>query len=154
MKLIIESLVLSHLNYSLSVWGPVLHQNHLQRLKRMQNLAVCLCRNLKKFDHITEHYRAARWLPLEYLILKRCLCLINHQYHGYRCIALCPSLQFGQFHQYGTRVRSTSAHIERYRLSYTQNHFRYKFTHWWNSLPQHVTSMGSFSYSLFNICVV
>ena len=104
-KLLIDSLVFSHLNYSLPVWGPSLHQNHLQRLKRMQNRGVRLCRNLKKFDHITEHYRALRWLPLEYLIQYRCLCLMNRQYHGYRCIDLCPPLQFGRFHQYGTRVR-------------------------------------------------
>ena len=54
MKLLIDSLVFSHVNYSLPVWGPSLHQNHLQRLKRMQNRAVRLCRNLKKFDHITD----------------------------------------------------------------------------------------------------
>ena len=150
MKLLIDSLVFSHVNYSLPVWGPSLHQTHFQRLKRMQNRAVRLCRNLKKFDHITEHYRALRWLPLEYLIQYRCLCLMNRQYHGYKCIALCPPLQFGRFHQYGTRVRPTSAHIERCRLSHTQKHFRYKASHWWNSLPQHITSVGTFSYSLFN----
>ena len=111
-KLLIDSLVFSHLNYSLPVWGPSLHQNHLQRLKRMQNRGVRLCRNLKKFDHITEHYRALQWLPLEYLIQYRCLCLMNRQYHGYICIDLCPPLQFGRFHQYGTRVRSTFAEIQ------------------------------------------
>ena len=86
MKLLIDSLVFSHLNYSLPVWGPSLHQNHLQRLKRMQNRAVHLCRNLNKFDHVTDHYRALRWLPLEYLIQYRCLCTMNRQYHGHRCI--------------------------------------------------------------------
>ena len=115
MKLLIDSLVFSHLNYSLPVWGPSLHQNHLQRLKRMQNRAVHLCRNLKKFDHVTDHYRALRWLPLEYLIQYRCLCTMNRQYHGHRCIPLCPPLKFGRFHQYGTRVGSTFACIERYR---------------------------------------
>ena len=103
MKLLIDSLVFSHLNYSLPVWGPSLHQNHLQRLKRMQNRAVHLCRNLNKFDHVTDHYRALRWLPLEYLIQYRCLCTMNRQYHGHRCIPLCPPLKFGRFHQYGTR---------------------------------------------------
>ena len=150
MKLLIDSLVFSHLNYSLPVWGPSLHQNHLQRLKRMQNRAVHLCRNLNKFDHVTDHYRALRWLPLEYLIQYRCLCTMNRQYHGHRCIPLCPPLKFGRFHQHGTRVGSTFACIERYRLSYTQRYFRYKSTHWWNSLAQHVTSEGTFSYNVFN----
>ena len=66
----------------------------------MQNRAVRLCRNLKKSDHITEHYRALRWLPLEYLIQYKCLCLMNRQYHGHRCVTLSPPLRFGRFHQY------------------------------------------------------
>ena len=149
-KLLIDSLVLSHLNYSLPVWGPSLHQNHLQRLKRMQNRAVRLCRNLKKSDHITEHYCALRWLPLEYLIQYKCLCLMNRQYHGHRCVTLSLPLRFGRFHQYGTRVRASFACIERYRLSCTQKHFRHKSTHWWNSLPPHVTFEGTFSFNVYN----
>ena len=91
MKFLIDPLVFSHLNYSLPVWGPSLHQNQLQQLKRMQNRAVHLCRNLKNHGHITKHYRALRWLPLEYQIQFKCLCVMNHQYHhSRRCIALCP----------------------------------------------------------------
>ena len=148
MKLLIDPLVFSHLNYSLPVWGPSLHHNHLQRLNRMQNRAVRLCRNLNKFDHVTDHYHALRWLPLEYLIQYRCLCIMNRQYHGHRYIPLCPPLKFGLFHQYGTRVGSILR--DSYRLSHTQRHFHYKSTHWWNSLSQHVTSEGTFSYNVFN----
>ena len=120
MKLLIDPLVFFHLNYSLPVSGPSLHQNQLQRLKRMQNRAVGLCRNLKKHDHVTEHYHALRWLPLEYQIQYKCLCVMNHQYcHGRQCMALCLLLQFGRSHLYGTRLMSTFAHIERCRLSST-----------------------------------
>ena len=114
MKLLIDPLVFSHLNYSLSVWGPSLQQNQLQQLKRMQNQAVRLCRNLKKYDHITEHYRILRWLPLECLIQYQCLCVMSRQYYGHCCIALCPPLKFGQSHWYGTRAMSTFAHTERH----------------------------------------
>ena len=126
MKLLIDPLVFSHLNYSLPVWGHSLHQNQLQRLKRMQSRAVHLCRNLKKHDHVTEHYRTLWLLPLEYQIQYKYLCVMNHQYHRDRwCITLCPPLQFWRCHLYGTRLMSTFVHIERCRLSSTQKHFRY-----------------------------
>ena len=60
LKLLTESLVLSHLNYCLPVWGVLLHTQSLQRLKRMQNRA-------------------------EALIQYRSLCLMHHQF---RCITL------------------------------------------------------------------
>jgi len=40
LKLLTESLVLSHLNYALPVWGPALGHDLLARLVRMHNRAV------------------------------------------------------------------------------------------------------------------
>ena len=45
LKLLIESLVLAHLNYCLLIRGVLLHTQSLQKLKRMQNKAVPLYRN-------------------------------------------------------------------------------------------------------------
>ena len=56
-KLLIESLVFPHLNYCLPVWGPPLTQQLSQRLERMQNRTVRLCKHLSKFDHVSEYYR-------------------------------------------------------------------------------------------------
>ena len=69
LKLLTESLVLSHLNYCLPIWGvslhtQSLHTQSLQRLKRMQNRAVHLCRNLHKYDHVSEHCQYLKWLQL------------------------------------------------------------------------------------------
>ena len=47
-----------------TVWGPLLTRQPLQGLERMQNQAVRLCKHLTKFDHILEHYRQLKWLPL------------------------------------------------------------------------------------------
>ena len=46
MKMLLESLVLSHLSYCVVVWGPFLGSILLQRLQRMQNRAVRLCCDL------------------------------------------------------------------------------------------------------------
>ena len=40
LKLLMDSLVMSHMQYALSVWGPSLTQNQLLRLQRLQNHAV------------------------------------------------------------------------------------------------------------------
>ena len=47
-KMLLESLVLSHLSYCVTVWGPSLGSTLLQRLQRMQNHAVRLCYDLRK----------------------------------------------------------------------------------------------------------
>ena len=56
MKMLLESLVLPHLSYCVTVWGPSLGSILLQRLQRMQNCAVRLCCiscNLRKCDHVS-----------------------------------------------------------------------------------------------------
>ena len=62
-KLLMESLVFSHLSYALPVWGPSLNQRLFQRLEHSQNRVVRLCKNLSRFDHVSGHYRSLRWLP-------------------------------------------------------------------------------------------
>ena len=81
MKLLIDSLVFSHLTYALPVWGTSVKQSLTQRLVRFQNRAVRLLYNLQRMDHVTEYYRYAEWLPLPQLVMYRSLCLMFYQYH-------------------------------------------------------------------------
>ena len=136
LKLLVESLVFSHLSYALSVWGPSLNQQLLQRLERSQNRAVRLCRNLSRFDHVSGHYRALRWLPLQQLIQFRSVGMMYHQYHHSRGIPLLPPIMFGRCQSvYDTRVSDHFANPERFRLSFSQSFFRFKASNWWNSIP-------------------
>ena len=50
LKLLVESLVLSRLNYALPVWGPALACDLLARLVKMHNRAIRVIGELKKFD--------------------------------------------------------------------------------------------------------
>jgi len=68
LKTFIESLVLSLLLYSLPVWGPPLRRYSFQRLQQMQNCAVCLCKGLCKYDHVSHRYPALNWLPIKFLV--------------------------------------------------------------------------------------
>ena len=108
----------SHLSYALSVWGPSLNQQLLQRLERSQNRAVRLCKNLSRFDHVSGHYRALRWLPSQQLIQFRSVGMMYHQYHHSRGIPLLPPITFGRCQSvYDTRVSDHFANPERFRLS-------------------------------------
>ena len=95
MKLLLESLVLSHLSYCVTVWGPSLRSILLQRLQRMQNCAVRLCCILRKYDHVSSFYHKLNWLPLPCFIRFKLLCLMYHQYHHFKCIPLEPPIIFG-----------------------------------------------------------
>jgi len=61
-KLLLESLVMSHLNYALPVWGTSLTQQNISRIQLLQNQAVCLLCHLNKYDHITSSYNKLQWL--------------------------------------------------------------------------------------------
>ena len=51
MKLLIESLVFSHLSYSISVWGVSLEHHLSKRLELLQNHTCCS--SAVSFDHVT-----------------------------------------------------------------------------------------------------
>ena len=53
-KMLLESLVLSHLSYYVAVWDPSLASSLLQRLQRMQNCTMRLCCGLQKYDHVSQ----------------------------------------------------------------------------------------------------
>jgi len=56
-KLLVDSLVLSHIQYALPVWGLSLYQHNLQHLQRLQNHGVCLIFSLVKFDRMSDFYK-------------------------------------------------------------------------------------------------
>ena len=61
--ILIQSLVLSIINYGLLVWGNTA-ACHTQQVQKTQNFAakVALCGN--KFDHVTPYLRELKWLKM------------------------------------------------------------------------------------------
>ena len=113
MKLLIESLVFSHLSYSISVWGVSLKQYLVKRLERLQNRAVRLLFHLQKFDHVTCYYRRVSWLPFSDLIKYHSMCVMFHQFRGCgKGILLKPPIQFGQLTDYHTRTKDFFTYYE------------------------------------------
>ena len=66
--MLVESLVLSHLNYALCVWGTSLNTDLVSRLCRLYNKAIRVTCGLKKFDHVSDCRLALGWLPLDFFI--------------------------------------------------------------------------------------
>jgi len=136
MKMLLESLVLSHLFYCVTVWGPSLGSTLLQRLQRMQNRAVRLCYNLRKYDHVSQFYHRLQWLPLPHFIQFKSLCSMYHQYHQVKCISLEPPISLvellliiqGHLHILQTYLCSACALLN---VSFV--------IQWWNALPSSET---------------
>ena len=133
LTLLMDSLVMSHMQYALSVWGPSLTQNQLLRLQRLQNHAVRLVFSLNKSDHISEYYQELRWLRVSQLIQFRLACVMYH--NAVRGIMFVPPIQFGNCTLYNTRTPSYYANLRRVQLSQTQKKARYQDALGWNKLP-------------------
>ena len=127
-KLLLDSLVQSHMYYSLLVWGPSLSLQLSSRLKRLQNRAVHLAFSLKRYDHVSEYYKQLNWLPLDQFIKFCSICSMYKQFHQRCCIPFEPPIQFGQSHSHYTRTSLSFARIVRYKLNFSQRFFHYRVT--------------------------
>ena len=150
LKLLTEALVLSHLNYSLPVWGTSLCTQLLQDLRGCrigQCIFVGVCTST-----INQHLH---WLLLDSFLQHCSLCLMYHQFNGMWCIPLQPPILFGRHHHHNTRVCSFFANLSRYHLTFSQRHFHYRTSQWWNGLPNYTVAISDshsflFSCNLFN----
>ena len=139
LKMLVESLVFSRLNYALLVWGPAVHQNSASRINHLHNRAVCIVCGLCKSEHVSRHHRAIGWLSMPLLTQHRTSCAMLDQY---TClgILLNPPIKFVHHHTYATRCTVHSAMIVRCRLALSKRHFYQKAITWWSSLPQQLFS--------------
>ena len=136
LKLLVKSLVLSHLNYALPVLGPALAHDMLARLVKMHNRAIRVIGGLKKFDHVSSFRRQLNWLSVDFLIQHRCNVLMYRYYNSEHnnCILLNPPIQFGWQSIYSTRTCPYFATIHRLSCLSHRSFFRSKGVYWWNSL--------------------
>ena len=80
-KMLIDSLVLSCLDYVLPERGPLLIQASIDHLHRLQNWEVCITKLLRKYDHVFRHlaigFLSCNWLSVTQLIQYRSLCAMQ-----------------------------------------------------------------------------
>jgi len=127
---------------------PVLSKYNLQKLQRMQNRAVHLCKDLRKYDHVSYLYPALNWLSIELLVQHRSLCAMHNQFK-FQCSQLEPPIVFSYSHSHATRSSALFIRPVCCHLSDTQRFFRFKTTQWWNSLTEDTLMAQDFSSTQF-----
>ena len=65
-KMSVESLVISQLNYALAMWSPSLNKDLSSRLCQVHNQAIRITCGLRKYNHVSEYRRGLRWLSLDH----------------------------------------------------------------------------------------
>jgi len=142
---ILKLLVLSHLRYAVSVWGPSFSHDLQSRLEKMFNRAIRVVYGLRKFDHVCTLRRKLGWLSVQSLIQHHCLFMLYRHYHSdvENTIQLSPPIKFGKQSCCDTKTAPYFAAPNRYRLSFTQNFFCSKGTCCWNILPSYIFTQSS-----------
>ena len=126
-KMLVKSLVLSHMRYAISMWEPALQQRYISHLQWMQNRGIRLLCNLKKYNHVSSHRLDLRWLSVQEQIKQSILSCMYHQCHYQTCLMLHPPIQFGTTHSYFTRSNRQFANII-FSTVFGQRSFHYKGT--------------------------
>ena len=122
-KMLVDSLVLSRINYALPAW---------------------------KFDHVSAHRTRLHWLPVTSMIKHRSLCAIYRHYSDPNCMLLDPPFIFGSQHCYHTRTAKHFVHLNRCRLSATQRSFWHAVAKWWNDLSGGIVTSSTFLSDIYN----
>ena len=99
-KMLVDSLVLSRINYALPAWGPSLSGSLIQRVQRLLNWGVRIAASLRKFDHVSAHQTKLHWLPVTSMIKHHSLSAIHRHYGDPNCMLLDPPFVFGLHHCY------------------------------------------------------
>ena len=101
LKMLMESLVFSQLNYALPIWQPAVHQNPLSRINRLYNRAVHIVCGLHKLDHVYRHCQAIGWLSVFLLTPHRTLYAVRSI--CVKVFYLILPFKFGRHHTHNTR---------------------------------------------------
>ena len=78
--LVVQSLVLSVLNYCLRVWGST-NKTQMDRVKKIQNFAAKVAvGGARKYDHVTPMYDKLKWLRMDVKYIYE-VCLLIFKIH-------------------------------------------------------------------------
>lgn len=97
LAMIIDSLVMSKINYCSSVWSNT-SEGNIDKIQLIQNYAARIISGVSRFDHISPTVRALGWLPIrEHLLYRDTLLMfkcINGQAPPYLCDKFKKEIKF------------------------------------------------------------
>lgn len=141
-KRLVESLVLSKMNYCDVVYGPCLLSRTVNKIQRVQNACARYCFSIPRRNHVTPYLNqydvlkmaARRRLHLSSLLFG----VINTFTPEY----LYNKLSWRQDHYaYSARSASRPLSVPKYKTTAFRGCFKYAATHCWNDIPPPIRSL-------------
>lgn len=143
LAMIIDSLVMSKINYCSSVWSNT-SEGNIDKIQLIQNYAARIISGVSRFDHISPTVRALGWLPIREHLLYRDTLLMFKCINGQAPPYLCDKFkQRDQVHNHSTR-NNENLDIPKFRTSTGQRTFKYRGTKIWNDLDKEIKSIRNF----------
>ena len=139
---IIDTLVISKINYCASVWSNTSDMN-IKKIQLIQNCAARLITGLSKYDHISSTLESLNWLPMKEHLLYRDTILTFKCINGLAPSYLCDKFEKrNEIHDRDTR-NNKKIQIPQYHTTCGQRTFKYRATKIWNALDEQLKSINS-----------
>ena len=126
-----HSLFLSHINYSIILWGS--NQGHLQHIFKIQKRAIRFMLGLTMRTSCKEHFIALKLLTVPSIYIKKTI------EHVKKIESDLPHT--GDVHSYDTRHRNTLAHIQ-HRTAAFEKSVKFQGTKLIRKLPNNILSLN------------
>lgn len=140
-----DSLILSSISYCDAVFWPAILNRDKESLQRVQNACIRFSYNLRKFDHVTYHFKQSKWLNLSEHFECHMACLIfkviKHKSPSYLLSKLKKGTDTHQYHR-STR-HCTQFTVPKHKSALFQRSFSYTAVKLYNSIPLDIKSCTS-----------
>lgn len=140
--IVVQSLVLSHINYCLCIWGTTT-STIINKVQKLQNFAARVAvGNIKKYEHVSPAYDELKWLRIKH---KRTYDICNVMYkiiNGLYPDWLYSFTTVGDSTASVTRQQNNLA-VPRFRTDTGARALAVTGPNIWNSLPHRITSTTS-----------
>ncbi len=140
--IVVQALVLSLINYCISIWGST-NKTLRDRVQKLLNFAAKVAvGGARKFDHVTPIMKELKWMSVcEKYILEKC-CVM------YKCVRKCYPDWYYKFSTVGDNTSSVTRQINKLHVPRTVTDSGARATtvrgpKMWNSLPFYIANSGS-----------
>ncbi|KPJ04628.1 putative RNA-directed DNA polymerase from transposon BS [Papilio xuthus] len=137
---LVESLVLSKLNYGDTVYGPCLYTKTGNLIQRVQNACARFCFSIPPRGHVTPFLNEHNILKIEYRRKLHLACLLFQVIKSQAPKYLFSKLKWSKGRCAERKQRFLQLSTQRHKSTAFRGSFRYAATRCWNNIPPPVKS--------------